>query len=310
MKREKIRAILIAGPTASGKSGAALAVAEKLGGTVINADSMQVYENLSVLTARPDEDDQARVPHQLYGFVPGCEPYNVGRWIDDVSHAIRDADVKGQIPIVAGGTGLYFKALLEGLSPIPDIPAGVRDHWRGRAQEQDAPDLHRELQERDPVMAAKLRTSDPQRIVRALEVIDATGRSLAEWQKETGEGVLAVHDVLPIVIGPERSHLHAKINARFDLMIKQGAIDEVEQLLALSLEANLPIMRAHGVRQIAAYLRGEQSLQDAAIQTKAETRQYAKRQFTWLRRNMIAWSWLDEQEMERLEAKIFSFIDH
>lgn len=310
MKRDQIRAILIAGPTASGKSGAALAVAEKLGGTIINADSMQVYENLAILTARPDDDDQARAPHRLYGFVPGCEPYNVGRWIDDVSSAIRDADAKGQMPIVTGGTGLYFKALLEGLAPIPDIPVAVRDHWRSRAQDQDAPTLHRELQDRDPVMAAKLRTSDPQRIVRALEVMEATGRSLAEWQKETGEGMFGIHDVLPFVIGPDRTHLHAKINARLDMMIEQGAINEVERLLDLSLETNLPIMRAHGVRPLAAYLKGDQSLQDAATQTKAETRQYAKRQFTWLRRNMITWNWVVEQEMERITAKIFSFIDH
>ncbi len=309
MKRDKNRAILIAGPTASGKSGAALAVADKLGGAVINADSMQVYENLAILTARPDEQDLARVPHRLYGFVPGSEAYNVGRWIDDVAVAIRDTEASGLLPIVTGGTGLYFKALLEGLSPIPDIPAEIRDRWRRLAQEQDAPALHRELQSRDPAMAAKLRTSDPQRIVRALEVVDATGLSLAEWQKETGKGVLASDDVLPIVIGPDRAYLHARINARFDSMMDQGALGEVESLLDLSLENNLPLMRAHGVRQLAAYLKGDQSLEEAATQTKAETRQYAKRQFTWLRRNMIAWNWIFEKEMERIVAKIFSFVD-
>jgi len=234
----------------------------------------------------------------------------VGRWIDDVTAAIRDTEAEGLLPIVTGGTGLYFKALLEGLSPIPDVPAAIRDRWRSRAQEHDAPTLHRELQSRDPAMAAKLRTSDPQRIVRALEVMDATGRSLAEWQMETGEGVLATDEILPVVIGPDRAHLHAKINARFDTMIDHGAIEEVERLLQLSLEEKLPLMRAHGVRPLAAYLRGDQSLEDAAMQTKAETRQYAKRQFTWLRRNMIAWNWIEEQEMERIVAKIFSFIDH
>ena len=305
-----VRVVLIAGPTASGKSRAALALAERLGGSVINADSMQVYEDLRILTARPDDEEVARVPHRLYGTVAGSVAYNVGLWCSDVARAIAEEEAQGRLPIIIGGTGLYFKALLEGLSPIPDIPSDIRDHWRQAARQADPATLHDLLRARDPIMAERLRPSDPQRIVRALEVWDATGRSLAAWQEEQGTGILAPADCLKFVLAPERQTLHEKIDRRFDIMVESGAITEVERLLEQGLQPDLPIMRAHGVRPIGGFLRNDWSLEEAADQTKAETRQYAKRQFTWLRRNMIAWNWVEEKEMERFVANIFSFIDH
>ena len=184
----RYRAILIAGPTASGKSAAALACAERLDGVIVNADSMQVYRDLRVLTARPDEADEARARHALYGFLPAHEAYSGGRWLADVDKAIAQAESAGAIPIITGGTGLYFKALLEGLSPVPDIPPRIRSRWRRIARESGGPELHDLLKTRDPVMAERLRPSDPQRIVRALEVLEATGQSLAAWHEKPGEG--------------------------------------------------------------------------------------------------------------------------
>lgn len=286
--------ILIAGPTASGKSAAALALAEWLGGTVINADSMQVYRELAVLTARPSPKDEALIPHRLYGTVPAGEAYSVGRWLKEAARAIEAARAEGRVPILAGGTGLYFKALLEGLAPVPDIPPEIRTAWRERAETLGADGLHRELASRDPAMAARLRPNDPQRLVRALEVIDATGISLAEWQGGETSPVLAADAVQKLVVAPERDALYAAIDARFDAMIAAGALEEVRALVALDLDPGLPVMRAHGVRELAAYLRGACSLEEAIAKAKTETRRYAKRQMTWLRRFMQDWDWFPD----------------
>lgn len=288
------KAILIAGPTASGKSGAALAVAQRLGGTVINADSMQLYRELRVLSARPSRTDEAIVPHRLYGAVPASEAFSVGRWLEAAKAAIAEAQGEGRVPILVGGTGLYFKALLEGLAPVPDIPAEVRAYWRERSERLGAAALHRELRARDPAMAAKLRPSDPQRIVRALEVVDATGVSLSEWHGAAASPVLEPHEVIRLVVAPEREPLNAAIDARFDRMMASGAIEEVEALLALRLDAGLPAMRAHGVRELAAYLDGTASLEDAVAKAKTESRRYAKRQMTWARRSMADWEWFPD----------------
>jgi tRNA dimethylallyltransferase len=289
------KAILIAGPTASGKSAAALALARRLGGTVINADSMQLYRELRVLSARPSEADEAAVPHRLYGAVPAREAFSVGRWLEAARAAIAEARVEGRVPILVGGTGLYFKALIEGLAPIPDIPAEVRAHWREASERLGAAALHRELRARDPAMAAKLRPSDPQRIVRALEVIDATGISLSEWQGAAASPVLAEREVARLVVAPEREPLYAAIDARFDRMIASGAIEEVGALVALGLDQGLPAMRAHGVRELAAYLAGTVSLEEAVAKAKTESRRYAKRQMTWARRYMAGWEWFPDQ---------------
>ena len=284
-----MKAILIAGPTASGKSGAALELAARFGGTIINADSMQVYRELRVLTARPSELEEARVPHRLYGTVQAAEAYSVGRWLGDVANAIAEARGEGRLPILVGGTGLYFKALMEGLAPIPDIPAEVRSYWREQSERLGRDALHAELAARDPLMAARLGPADPQRIVRALEVIDATGVSLTEWQGGKAAPLLAPGDALRLVIAPEREPLYAAIDARLDRMIEQGALDEVREFMGLELDPRIPAMRAHGVRELAAYLSGALTCEEAVAKAKTESRRYAKRQMTWLRRFMSDW---------------------
>jgi tRNA dimethylallyltransferase len=287
-------AILIAGPTASGKSAAALALAERLRGTVINADSMQVYRELPILTARPTIGDEARAPHRLYGIVSAGDAYSVGQWLEDTARAIEEAKTGERVPILIGGTGLYFKALLEGLAPIPDIPPEIRQMWRERAAALGAEGLHRELAARDPAMAARLRPSDPQRLVRALEVIDATGISLAEWQGGEAAPLLAARAVRRLVVAPERDVLYAAIDARFDRMMERGALEEVRALLSLGLDPGLPAMRAHGVRELATYLAGACSLEEAVTKAKTESRRYAKRQMTWARRFMQDWDWFPD----------------
>jgi tRNA dimethylallyltransferase len=288
------KAILIAGPTASGKSSAALKLAERLHGTVINADSMQVYRELAVLTARPSAADTKRAPHRLYGTISAAKAHSVGSWLDDAARAIAEASDAGRVPILVGGTGLYFKALTEGLAPIPDVPPEIREHWRAQANRLGAEGLHRELAARDPAMAARLKPTDPQRIARALEVIDATGVSLAEWQGASTAPVLPPHDVARLVVAPEREPLYAAIDARFDVMMGAGALEEVRALIALGLDQGLPAMRAHGVRELGAYLSGAGRLDEAIAKAKTETRRYAKRQMTWARRFMTDWEWVPD----------------
>jgi tRNA dimethylallyltransferase len=302
------RAILIAGPTASGKSALALALAERHGGVVINADSMQVYRELRILTARPSPEEEARVPHALYGFVPASEAYSVGRYVIDAARVIAAARAERRVPIVVGGTGLYFKALLEGLSPMPAVPEAIRARWRGEAQRLGAAALHRVLMQRDPVMAARLRSTDSQRIVRALEVLEATGRSLADWQRLPGQPVLATEASIRIVVSPDRGELYRRCDTRFEEMLERGALEEVAALRAVALDPQLPAMSALGVAPLLAHLAGDLTLAAAAAQAKADTRRYAKRQLTWLRRNMIAWKWLDTQEIERCRRGEFAFI--
>jgi tRNA dimethylallyltransferase len=293
-KASRLKAILIAGPTASGKSAVALQLAEHLGGTIINADSMQVYRELCILTARPDAAERARVPHRLYGMVPAAEAYSVGHWLAAAADAVGEAEGEGKVPILTGGTGLYFKALSEGLAPVPDVPPEIRAYWRDRAAAIGAENLHRELSDRDPGMAARLPPTDPQRLVRALEVIDATSISLAEWQGANAAPVLPLEGVLRLVIAPEREALYAAIDARFDAMIEAGATEEVRALLALGLDPGLPCMRAHGVRELALYLSGDAGLAEAVAKAKTEQRRYAKRQMTWAKRFMKDWEWVPD----------------
>jgi tRNA dimethylallyltransferase len=302
------RPILIAGPTASGKSGLALRLAEQFGGVVINADSMQVYRELRVLTARPEPADDARAPHALYGFVSGAESYSAGRFASDVARVLEDARREGRRPIIVGGTGLYFKALTEGLSPIPAIPDDVRAHWRREAAEKGAAHVHGELAKRDPVMAQRLASGDTQRVVRALEVLDATGMSLAEWQKLPRQPVLDLGASIPLLVVVDREELGRRIDTRFRAMVQTGALDEALQLKALKLDPALPLMTALGVRALLAHIAGEVSLEEAIAAGQMETRQYAKRQATWARSNMIAWKTIHTQEMELLAADFISFI--
>lgn len=294
-KPKKPEVILIAGPTASGKSALALRLAERLGGAIINADSMQVYRELRIITARPSDEDLARAPHLLYGCVPAREAYSAGRFVIDAAKAIAAARARGKVPIVVGGTGLYFKALLEGLSPVPPANADVRKHWRSEADAKGAEALHAVLGDRDPVMAARLAPTDAQRIVRALEVIETTGRSLADWQRERADPMLDETRALRLVLNPERDTLHARADARVDAMLAAGAVEEAAALGALDLDPALPAMRAIGISPLIAAARGELSAGEAGDAMKTETRQYIKRQQTWLRRYMISWKYVSEQ---------------
>jgi tRNA dimethylallyltransferase len=300
--------ILIAGPTASGKSALALAIAEQVGGVIINADSMQVYRELRILTARPTPEEEARVPHALFGFVPAADAYSAGRFARDAAAAIASARAAGRRPVIVGGTGLYFKAILEGLSPMPRIDDAVRVHWRAEAERRGATELHLELAARDAVMAERLAPTDTQRIVRALEVIDATGRSLAEWQKLREAPALEEAQTVRLRVSIDRAKLHAQIDARFDRMMGEGALEEVRKLSELSLDPGLPAMRAIGVRPLLAVLRGEQSLEAGVAAAKLETRQYAKRQETWLKGHMISWKAIITTQMECSMREIFAFI--
>ena len=313
MNPEPGRPVLIAGPTASGKSALAMALAEHGGGVVINADSMQVYRDLQVLTARPSPADEAAVPHRLYGHVPAQQAYSVARWLDDVSAVIAEVEAAGKTAIITGGTGLYFKALLEGLSPVPQIPPEVRARWRQFAHEHSmagTPEaLFQELQRRDPVMAARLAPTDRQRLTRALEVIDGTGRSLADWQTVPGRPRLRKADCRCLVVLPPRDVLRARCDERFDRMIAQGALAEVRDLLALGLPDNTPVMRALGVGPLAAHLKGVNTLEEAVACAKADTRQYVKRQETWIRRNMISWRRIDFSNLEKNIASILPMFD-
>ena len=301
--------ILIAGPTASGKSQLGLAIAERVGGLIINADSMQVYQELRVLTARPDADDEARAPHRLYGHVSGYEAYSVARWVADTEVALREAAAAGKRAIIVGGTGLYFKALLEGLSPIPAIPADIRARWREEAAKVSAVALHDQLTTYDPAMAARIEPSDRQRVTRALEVFDATGVSLDTWQKTPGRSILAGVEPVRLEMSVLRADLHARCDARFDAMIAGGALDEVAALLQLGIDPDYPVMRALGVRPLADHLAGKLSLATAVDQAKAETRQYVKRQETWLTRNMVSWKAVVLNENDDIGDRIDHLID-
>jgi tRNA dimethylallyltransferase len=289
-------AVLIAGPTASGKSALAVKLARDYGGAVINADAIQVYRELRVLSARPDADEEALAPHHLYGFVSAFEPFSVGRWLDAARDALDEVRGRGLIPIVCGGTGLYFAALLNGLSPIPEIHASIRVEARQKLSELGTERFHAALAARDPVMGARLNRGDSPRLVRAWEVIEATGQSLAEWQLLKGEPVLT-GDLLRYVLKPNREWLVARIAKRFRTMIGEGALEEVRALHQGGLADDLPAARALGVPSLMAHLDGRLSLDQAVEQAIVETRQYAKRQMTWFRHQMPDWRVLELSEV-------------
>jgi tRNA dimethylallyltransferase len=295
----KPQAVLIAGATASGKSGLAVEIAKAVNGVVINTDSMQVYRDLSILTARPQDDEMQEVAHELYGFVGAGDVYSVGRYIADAAVHVEAARERGKVPIFAGGTGLYFRGLLEGLSPVPPIDSDVRDRWRGIAETDGATALHTALQARDAEMAGRLMPTDAQRLARALEVIESTGRSLSYWQALPGTPVLDSAQCIKVVVEMDREDLYRRCNLRFKQMIDGGALFEVARLQAMQLENSLPVMRALGVAPLMRYLDGECDLAEAVERGQIETRQYAKRQLTWLRRNMISWKSINLKEMER-----------
>jgi len=281
-----IDAILITGPTASGKSALAVELARAHGGVVINADSMQVYDTLRVLTARPSQADMEGIPHHLYGHVPAAQAYSTGVWLREAAALVERLRDEGRMPVFVGGTGLYFKALTGGLSDMPGIPLEIRNRLRARLLAEGAEALHRELADRDGAVAETLNPQDGQRIVRALEVIEATGQSIAAFQGKTGPVVIDPERARKIVVLPDRALLHERINSRFEKMLAMGAADEVRALLALELSSEMPVMKAIGVSQIAAMLRGEMTREDVLETGAAATRQYAKRQMTWFRNQM------------------------
>ena len=282
----EVDAILIAGPTASGKSALALRLAETLGGAVVNADSMQVYRDLRTLTARPSPEDEARAPHHLYGHVDGAVNYSTGRYVADATALLGRLAGDGTLPIVVGGTGLYFRALTVGLSDIPQVPDAVRAEIRGWAEHRPAPELHAMLAARDPAGAERLRPSDRQRILRALEVHAATGEPISAYQANRVPGPLHGRRLAKIFVAPDRAELRARIDRRFLAMLEVGAMDEVAALARRGLDPALPVMRAHGVPSLLAHLRGEVSLEEAVARGQADTRAYVKRQFTWGRNQM------------------------
>ncbi|MBL8538196.1 MAG: tRNA (adenosine(37)-N6)-dimethylallyltransferase MiaA [Hyphomonadaceae bacterium] len=299
-------ALLIMGPTASGKSALALALAERWDGEIINADSMQVYRDLRVLTARPTPEEEARAPHALYGHVDASDLYSTGRWLSDALAAIAAAQARARTPILVGGTGLYFKALAQGLAEIPPIAPEIRAALRARADKEGALALHAELLLRDPGVAVRIEANDAPRILRALEVLEATGESIAAFQAHT-KPALAPGTWRGVALLPPREALYQQINARFDQMLAAGALEEVRALAAQALDPAMPALKAHGAPALMAHFRGELSLDDAAEIGKRDTRRYAKRQFTWIAGQMRDWTHVSDPALT-VRAKLIGAI--
>jgi tRNA dimethylallyltransferase len=306
------RAVILGGPTASGKSALALAIARAFGGTVINADSLQVYRELPILTAQPAPATQAALPHRLYGFLSAAERCSAARWAALARIEIDAAHGQGSLPIVVGGTGLYLRSLLQGLAPVPEIPADVRETARQRLAALGKAGFHAELGRRDPRMAARIRPTDPQRMVRAWEVMAATGRSLADWQtQQDGPPTDGGPRFLTLVLMPERVQLYAACDARFRAMVELGALAEAATLQ--SLDPGLPAVKALGLRELVGHIRGECSLEAAIVAGQQATRRYAKRQMTWFRHQVPTGRQFCpiapfEQFSERIITEIYHFI--
>ncbi|MEH6754394.1 MAG: tRNA (adenosine(37)-N6)-dimethylallyltransferase MiaA [Alphaproteobacteria bacterium] len=308
--------VVIAGPTASGKSGLALEVAEALTGTIVNADSMQVYDDLRILTARPSVEDEARVPHRLYGYRQASDMASAADWARDARAEIADIRAAARRPIVVGGTGLYLRALMEGIAEIPQIPKAVRDTARERRKQIGAEAFHQELAARDPESAARLHATDSQRMSRAWEVFEATGRALSDWHRDPVPPTGLTFRI--VVLMPARDDLYANCESRFDQMLEMGALDEVRALASRAereqLSPDLPIFKALGYPALSAHLRGEMSLEDAKSKSRQQTRNYAKRQMTWLRHQLPSEGGEDSSDFPVLkynynnQDKILSFL--
>lgn len=307
-KEGRADAVLIAGPTASGKSAVALDLAERLNGVVINADSMQVYRDLRIITARPAPEEEKCVPHRLYGHVDAAENYSVGRWFGDVQKVLPEVRAAGRMPVLVGGTGLYFMALTTGLAAIPPIDLAIRAGLRARLEAEGVKTLHAQLQRRDAESAARIMPRDRSRILRALEVVEATGRTMSDWHRQGMPPLIVPERAIKIFLTPDREELKRRIERRFDLMLEAGALEEVRALDARNLPEHLPAMKAHGVPWLRRYLRGEISLEEAAAGGKMDTRRYAKRQVTWFRNQMPGWIWVDPAAAaDHLDAVLAAF---
>ncbi len=290
------KAVLIAGPTASGKSALALTLAQKRGGMVINTDSMQVYRDLRVLTARPTPQEEGLAQHRLYGHVDASVNFSAGAWVADATRVLAETREKNLVPIFVGGTGLYFKALTRGLSAVPPIPSQIREDVRARLARDGVEALHAELARLDPASSGRLKPRDRSRIARSLEVIEATGRSLADWHREGLPPLLPQDTYRALFLSPDRDELYARIDARLETMLKGGALDEVARLAARNLDPLLPAMKAHGVPPLIRHLRGEITLEEASAIGRADTRHYAKRQFTWFRHQLPEFEWVSPEK--------------
>lgn len=291
------RVALIAGPTASGKSALAVALAQAGNGTVINADASQVYADLQILSARPDAEEMAQAPHRLFGHIDGAEACTAARWAAEARVEIDRAHEEGRLPILVGGTGLYLRTLLDGIAPVPDIDASIRDAVRALP----VAEAHAALSREDPGAAARLAPADSTRVARALEVVRSTGKPLSEWQKHRSGGIVHRIRLSPLVLLPPRDWLIARCDRRFEQMVATGAVEEVQALLARHLSPALPVMRAIGVPEIAAWLAGEIDRDTMMERGRIATRQYAKRQYTWFSRQPPA-AW--EREMRQIDAEL------
>lgn len=300
--------LVIGGPTASGKSALALQAARQFSGTVINADSMQLYGALPILTAQPSAAEQAELPHRLYGVLAPQQVAGAGRWRQMALEAIDAARGEGRLPIVVGGTGLYIRSLLQGLSPIPDVPADSRQEAERLWAELGPESFRRRLAERDPALVARLQPADRQRHVRGMEVLLGTGRPLSQWQAEPPSGPPPGLRFLTIVLDPPRAMLRQAAETRFAAMLQAGALDELRALLAQDSGRTSPLLQALGVPQLAAHLDGKMPLDQAVSLAVTATRQYAKRQQTWFRHQIIADLIFEKQLSETNMSEIFSFI--
>jgi len=309
MALSPIRAVVVAGPTASGKSALAISIAEDFGGVVINADSQQCYADLRILSARPSAADEARVPHKLFGTLAAHDLGTAANWAEKAAAEVRAAHAAQKLPIIVGGTGLYLRALTEGLSDIPEVPPEVREKTRALLAEIGNADFHARLAQRDPLAAARLNPSDSQRMLRAMEVVDATGTPLSFWQERPPRPPLAA-DYFSVLLLPPKKELDALIDARFAAMLKDGALEEVRALMALNLPTDAPIMKAVGVPELAAHLRGELGLDEAQVVAQTATRQYAKRQGTWFRNQFKSKLTIEKKFSETLLPEIFPKIRH
>jgi tRNA dimethylallyltransferase len=307
MKKGHQNIVVLAGATGSGKSRLAQWIAESTGGVIINADSQQMYRELRILTARPTPQEEARLPHRLYGSLPADEGCSAGRWLKLAGEAIDSAHEEGKLPIVVGGTGLYLRTLMEGISFIPDIQPHVRRRSLALYKQLGGEGFHAMLAERDPQMASRLRPGDRQRMMRAWDVMEQTGRSLAEWHREGKAPRYRRECFFSLRLDLPREELYARCDQRFALMMEQGALKEVEALLALNLAASLPLMRAVGVRELGAYLGGGMTLEEAIAKSQQATRNYAKRQLTWFRHQMKEAQGVDGTENPQLLADIRAF---
>ena len=299
-------AILIHGPTASGKTALAIALANRIGGEIVNADSMQVYADLETLTARPSAEELSAAPHHLFGHVDGASHYSTGHWLKEISPVIADIRRRGKTPIIAGGTGLYLLALTQGLAEIPPIPEDIRADVRAIAKEEGGVGLKERLKTVDPESAQTLKTGDRQRLGRALEVWLATGKPFSSFKGKRSAPILGEGDWMGVALTPPRPRLYARIDRRFNAMLVEGAMDEARALVERKLDPALPIMKAHGMPWLAAYIRGEINSDTAAQHASRDTRRYAKRQFTWIGRQFPFWPRIPSEDVETRLKVIFA----